>query len=100
MEYACLAFLRLLAGIFGKLAMNAGERSTLARELEQEAAEGQTLGPKLMQQTSDGVRLIRERLKIVQSRRKSCGYKERRELGFAVGDFVFISVLPWKGVIC
>ncbi|XP_058189170.1 uncharacterized protein LOC131306763 [Rhododendron vialii] len=71
----------------------------LARELEQQATEGETLGPELIQQTADGVRLIRERLKIVQSRQKSYANKRRRDLEIAVGDFVFIRVSPWKGVI-
>ena len=63
-----------------------------------EVGERQILGPKLVQLTSDGVKLIRERLRIGQSRHKSYADNRRRDLEFEVGDFVFLKVSPWKGV--
>jgi hypothetical protein len=65
----------------------------------QETGDGKVLGPELVQQTVDGVKLIRERLKIAQDRQKSYADKRRRDLEFEVGDRVFIRVSPWKGVV-
>ncbi|XP_058189261.1 uncharacterized protein LOC131306851 [Rhododendron vialii] len=53
----------------------------------------------MVKQTIDGVRVIRERLKIAQVCQKSYADKRRRDLEFEVGDRVFIRVSPWKGVI-
>ena len=38
-------------------------------------------------------------MKISQSRQKSYADNRRRELEFNVGDFVFLRVSPWKGVV-
>ena len=64
-----------------------------------EVGERHILGPELIQLTSDGVRLIRERLRIAQSRQKSYADNRRRDLEFEIGDFVFLKVSPWKGVV-
>ena len=45
------------------------------------------------------VQLIRYRLKTTQSRQKSYIYVRRRELKFQVDDWVFLKVLPMKGVM-
>ena len=64
-----------------------------------EVGERQILGPELIQLTSDGVKLIREQLRIAQSRQKSYADNRRRDLEFEIGDFVFLKVSPWKGVV-
>lgn len=82
-----------------------GERQMFNRQLEKETDDEhervgeEMLGPKLVQQTVNGVKLIRERLKIAQDRQKSYADKRRRDLEFEVGDRVFIRVSPWKGVV-
>ena len=43
--------------------------------------------------------MIRERLRIAQSRQKSYADNRRRDLEFEIGDFVFLKVSPWKGVV-
>ena len=45
------------------------------------------------------VKLIRDRLKTSQSCHKSYEDISRRELEFQVNDWVFLKVLPMKGVI-
>ena len=59
-----------------------------------EVGERQILGPELVQQASEGVALIRDRLRIAQSRQKSYADTRRRELEFDVGDLVFLKVSP------
>jgi hypothetical protein len=41
--------------------------------------------------------MIRENLKIAQSRQKSYAGKRRRDLSFEVGDFVYLKVSPMRG---
>jgi hypothetical protein len=43
------------------------------------------------------LKMVRENLKIAQSRQRSYAYT-RRELSFEVGDFVYLKVSPIKGV--
>jgi hypothetical protein len=40
------------------------------------------------------VQMIRENLKFAQSRQKSYAGKQRRDLSFEVGDFVYLKVSP------
>jgi hypothetical protein len=41
--------------------------------------------------------MIRENLKIAQSRQKSYANKRRRDLSFEVGDFIYLKVSPMRG---
>jgi hypothetical protein len=41
--------------------------------------------------------MIRENLRVAQSRQKSYADKRRRDLLFGVGDFVYLKVSPMKG---
>ncbi|KAK8619690.1 hypothetical protein V6N13_135972 [Hibiscus sabdariffa] len=57
------------------------------------------LGPELIQETENTVRLIRDRLKQAFDRQKSYADRRRKDLEFAVGDQVFLKVSPWKKVL-
>jgi hypothetical protein len=41
--------------------------------------------------------MIRENLKVAQSRQKSYVDKRRRDLSFEVGDFIYLKVSPMRG---
>ena len=45
------------------------------------------------------IELIRERLRVAQSRQKSYADTRRRDLEFEIGDMVFIRVARMKGVM-
>ena len=64
-----------------------------------EVGERGLLGPEIIQETSEKIRLIRERLLGAQSRQKSYADRRRRPLEFAVGDHVFLKVSPKKGIV-
>ena len=57
------------------------------------------LGPDLVMEALEKVRMIRERLKTAQSRQKSYADVRRRALEFRVGDWVYLKVSPMKGVV-
>jgi hypothetical protein len=40
--------------------------------------------------------MVRENLRVAQSRQKSYADHRRRELSFEVGDFVYLKVLPMR----
>ncbi|GKB11836.1 putative reverse transcriptase domain-containing protein, partial [Tanacetum coccineum] len=42
---------------------------------------------------------IKDRLKAASGRQKSYADKRRKPLEFSVGDYVFLKVSPWKGVV-
>jgi hypothetical protein len=42
--------------------------------------------------------MVRENLKLAQSRQKSYADNRRRELRFQVGDFVYLKVSPMRGL--
>jgi hypothetical protein len=41
--------------------------------------------------------MIRENLKVAQSRQKSYVDKRRRDLSFEIGDFIYLKVSPMRG---
>ncbi|GJW16343.1 putative reverse transcriptase domain-containing protein [Tanacetum coccineum] len=64
-----------------------------------EVGEGQLIGPELMQETTEKISQIKDRLKVARDRQKSYADKRRKPLEFRVGDYVLLKVSPWKGVV-
>nr|GFA51536.1 reverse transcriptase domain-containing protein [Tanacetum cinerariifolium] len=64
-----------------------------------EIGESSLIGPELIQETTDKVVLIKEKLKAARDRQKSYVYHSRKSLEFEVGDQVMLKVSPLKGVI-
>ncbi|GKD96088.1 putative reverse transcriptase domain-containing protein [Tanacetum coccineum] len=65
-----------------------------------EVGEGQLIGPELVQETTEKISQIKDRLNIKRDRQKSYADKRRKPLKFSVGDYVLLKVSPWKGVVC
>ncbi|GJY45835.1 putative reverse transcriptase domain-containing protein [Tanacetum coccineum] len=61
--------------------------------------EGQLIGPELLQETTEKISQIKDRLKAACDRHKSYANKRRKPLEFSVGDYVLLKVSPWKGVV-
>jgi len=64
-----------------------------------EVGERSLLGPEMLVQTTEKVRVIRDHLRAAQSRQKSWADTLRRPLEFQTGDHVFLKISPTKGVI-
>ncbi|GKC63099.1 putative reverse transcriptase domain-containing protein [Tanacetum coccineum] len=64
-----------------------------------EVGEGQLIGPELVQETTEKISQIKDRLKVARDRQKSYAGKRRKPLEFSVGDYVLLKVSPWKGVV-
>ncbi|GJX07484.1 ribonuclease H-like domain-containing protein [Tanacetum coccineum] len=65
-----------------------------------EIGKSSLIGPELVQETTDKVVLIKEKLKSARDRQKRCADNRRKPLEFEVGERVMLKVSPWKGVIC
>nr|GEX93798.1 putative reverse transcriptase domain-containing protein [Tanacetum cinerariifolium] len=65
-----------------------------------EVGEGKLLGPEIVQETTDKIVQIKERLKVARDRQKSYADKRQKPLEFSVGDKVLLKVSPRKGVVC
>ncbi|GKF46246.1 hypothetical protein Tco_0136048, partial [Tanacetum coccineum] len=61
--------------------------------------ESQLIGLEIMQETTEKIIQIKERLKTARSRQKSYANKRRKPLEFKVGDRVLLKVSPWKGAV-
>nr|GEV55782.1 putative reverse transcriptase domain-containing protein [Tanacetum cinerariifolium] len=64
----------------------------------EEVGESHLIGPEIVQETTEKIMQIKERLKMVRSRQKSYADKRRKPLEFNIGDRVLLKVSPWKGV--
>ncbi|GJX99746.1 putative reverse transcriptase domain-containing protein [Tanacetum coccineum] len=64
-----------------------------------EVGEGQLIGPELVQETTEKISQIKDRLKAARDRQKSYADKRRKPLEFSVGEHVLLKVSPWKGVV-
>jgi hypothetical protein len=63
-----------------------------------ETGERKVFGPDILQEAEKQVRMVRENLRVAQSRQKSYADHRRRELSFEVGDFVYLKVSPMRGL--
>ncbi|GKC78440.1 putative reverse transcriptase domain-containing protein [Tanacetum coccineum] len=61
--------------------------------------EGSLIGPELVQETTNKVVIIKEKLKAARDHQKSYADNRRKPLEFKVGDRVMLKVSPWKGVV-
>ncbi|GJX92031.1 putative reverse transcriptase domain-containing protein [Tanacetum coccineum] len=64
-----------------------------------EVREGQLIGPELVQETTEKISQIKDRLKAARDRQKSYAIKKRKPLEFSIGDYVLLKVSPWKCVV-
>nr|GEW55362.1 putative reverse transcriptase domain-containing protein [Tanacetum cinerariifolium]GEW64598.1 putative reverse transcriptase domain-containing protein [Tanacetum cinerariifolium] len=64
-----------------------------------EIGKSSLIGPELVQETTDKVVLIKEKLKAAKDRQKSYADNRHKPLKFEVGDQFLQKVSPWKGVI-
>jgi hypothetical protein len=63
-----------------------------------ETRERKVFRPKILQEAEKQVHMVRENLRVAQSRQKSYADQRRRELSFKVGDFLYIKVSPMRGL--
>ena len=63
-----------------------------------ETGESQLFSPQIIKEAERQVQIVRENLKVAQSRQKSYADTRHRELSFEEGEFVYLKVSPIRGV--
>ncbi|WVZ63667.1 hypothetical protein U9M48_013281 [Paspalum notatum var. saurae] len=63
-----------------------------------QTGEKQVFGPDLIRDAEQQIKMVRENLRVAQSRQKSYADVRRRDLTFKVDDFVYLKVSPMKGI--
>ena len=62
-------------------------------------SEKKVIGPDLIQETKEKVKMNRERLKVANDRQKSYADMKRKDIRYEIGEKVFLKVSPWKKVM-
>ena len=63
-----------------------------------EVGDRQLFGPNVIKESEENVKLIRDRLKVAQSRQKSYVYSKCKEVVYEMGDRACLRVSPLRGV--
>ncbi|GJZ37594.1 putative reverse transcriptase domain-containing protein [Tanacetum coccineum] len=61
--------------------------------------EAQLTGPEMIQETTEKIVLVKQKIQAAQDRQKSYADLKRKPMEFEVGDRVMLKVSPWKGVV-
>ncbi|GJS63419.1 putative reverse transcriptase domain-containing protein [Tanacetum coccineum] len=64
-----------------------------------EVGEVQLTGPEIVQETTEKIIQIKQRMQAARDRQKSYADLKRKPMEFQVGDKVMLKVSPWKGVV-
>nr|GEZ28904.1 reverse transcriptase domain-containing protein [Tanacetum cinerariifolium] len=64
-----------------------------------EVREAQILGPELIQETTEKIVQIKQRIQAARDRQKTYADLKCKPMEFQVGDKVMLKVSPWKGVV-
>ncbi|GJZ36710.1 putative reverse transcriptase domain-containing protein, partial [Tanacetum coccineum] len=64
-----------------------------------EVGEVQLTGPEIVQETTEKIIQIKQRMQAARDRQKSYADLKRKPMDFQVGDKVMLKVSPWKGVV-
>ncbi|GJU66667.1 reverse transcriptase domain-containing protein [Tanacetum coccineum] len=64
-----------------------------------EVGQVQLTGPELVQETTEKIIQIKQRMQVARDRQKSYADLKRKPMEFQVGDKVMLKVSPWKGVV-
>ncbi|WVZ63984.1 hypothetical protein U9M48_013570 [Paspalum notatum var. saurae] len=60
--------------------------------------EKKVFGPDLIRDAEQQIKMVRENLRVAQSRQKSYADVRRKDLTFKVDDFVYLKVSPMRGI--
>ena len=60
--------------------------------------ETDVFGPDVLRDAEEQVRMIRDNLRVAQSRQKTYANTRRRELVFEIGNYVYLKVSPMRSV--
>ena len=62
-----------------------------------QVGERSMIGPEIMEETTEKIKSVRDKMRAAQDRQKHYADKRRKELKFAVGDMVYLKMITFKG---
>ena len=65
----------------------------------QKVGERALVGPKIVEETTQNVQVIKANLKAAQDSQKSLADRHATDREYDVGDWVFLNLSSWKGVV-
>nr|GFB56398.1 hypothetical protein [Tanacetum cinerariifolium] len=68
-------------------------------DFSKEVGESQLTGPELIQETTEKIVLIKQRMQAAQDRQKNYAHRKRKPIEFKSRDRVMLKVSPWKGIV-
>ncbi|XP_068336583.1 uncharacterized protein [Pyrus communis] len=64
-----------------------------------EVGERVLVGPEIIEKTTQNIQVIKSNLKAAQDRQKSLADRHATDRVYKVGDWVFLKLSPWRGVV-
>ncbi|CAN6679304.1 unnamed protein product [Malus baccata var. baccata] len=64
-----------------------------------EVGERVLVGPEIVEETTQNIQAIRSNLKAAEDRQKSLADRHATDRMYNIGDWVFLKLLPWKGIL-
>ena len=64
-----------------------------------ELSEKKVIGPDLIQETEEKVKIIREKLRVATDRQNLYDDMKRKDIRYEIGEKVFLKVSPWKKIM-
>ncbi|XP_068328246.1 uncharacterized protein [Pyrus communis] len=64
-----------------------------------EVRERVLVGPEIVEETTQNVQVIKSNLKAAHDQQKSLAYRYATDRVYEVGDWVFLKLSPWRGVV-
>jgi len=62
-----------------------------------QVGERSMIGPEIVEETTEKIKSVRDKMRAAQDRQKHYADKRRKELKFAVGDMVYLKMITFKG---
>ena len=57
------------------------------------------MGPEIVEETTQNVQVIKANMKAARDRQKSLADRHATDREYKVGDWVFLKLSPWKGIV-
>nr|GEZ77230.1 putative reverse transcriptase domain-containing protein [Tanacetum cinerariifolium] len=100
-SYGPISFLRAKTNFYGVTdTFHVSNRKCRSHVCWAKVREAQLISPELIQETTEKIIQIKQRIQAARDRQKGYVNLKRKPMEFQVGGRVMLKVSPWKGVVC
>ncbi|CAN6557511.1 unnamed protein product [Malus baccata var. baccata] len=83
----------------GRIGFSKFPKLRTSKYLHQEVGERVLMGPEIVKETTQNIQVIKSNLKAAHDRQKSLADRHAIDRVYKVGDWVFLKLSPWRGVV-